>query len=142
MSATVKIFNTVEGSRVPRRKLRALADMVLKAQRRQGEVNLVFVNDRRMAQLNKQFRERQGTTDVLSFSLAEDGDPLAGEIYISIPRAKKQAVEFGHSTTREILKLACHGLLHLCDMHHPNENARRDMIAAEQRFLKRLETHR
>jgi probable rRNA maturation factor len=114
-------------------------DNVLRARRRRGEVNLVFVTDQRMAQLNHQYRGKQGTTDVLSFNLDEEGEKLQAEIYISLPRARKQALEFGHSPSVEILKLTCHGLLHLCGVHHPDDRARARMLAAERRYLTQLE---
>lgn len=142
MKRKVRIYNTLTGRRVPRRKLERLGEMVLQSKRRNGEVNLVFIDDRRMTQLNREYRKRSGTTDVLSFNLSDNGEPLQGEIYISLPRAGKQATEFGHSVTREILKLACHGFLHLCDVHHPDEKSRQQMLTAEQRFLKRLEAER
>ena len=142
MKRKVRIYNTVTGSRVPRRKLETLGEMVLAGKRRRGEVNLVFIDDHRMAQLNKQYRRLNGTTDVLSFNLGEPDEPLQGEIYISVPRARLQAAEFGHCVTREILKLACHGLLHLCDVHHPDDAAREQMLAAEERYLTRLEAAR
>jgi rRNA maturation RNase YbeY len=140
LKTAVNIINTVTGGRVPRRKLTRLAEIVLAGQRRRGHVNLVFVNDRRMAQLNRKYRNRRGSTDVLSFNLEDDDDPLIGEVYISLAQARRNADKFNSGINREILKLFCHGLLHLCGQHHPDDRARASMERKENRYLTRLES--
>ena len=69
------------------------------------EISLVLVCDARMKGLNKKYRKRKGTTDVLAFDY--------GEIFICVPQAKKQAKELGHSLKQELAILLIHGLLHL-----------------------------
>lgn len=69
------------------------------------EISIVLVCDARMKKLNKQYRKRDKTTDVLAFDY--------GEIFICVPQAKKQAKELGHSLRQELGILLIHGLLHL-----------------------------
>ena len=136
------IHNTVEGSRVPRANLERLAEIVLRGEKRRQDVNIVFIEDRKMKEINKRFRSKESTTDVLSFALEDDDDPLIGEIYISIPEARRNASEQGHSFTEEILRLAAHGLLHLCGIHHPTAQKRQVMAAREDKYLARLKHSR
>ena len=82
-------------------------------------VNIIFMDDAAMTELNTRYRGREGTTDVLSFILSETGeDPFVGEIYISLERADVQACEFDVSVADETLRLVTHGLLHLAGRFH------------------------
>jgi len=135
----VRIDNTVAGIRVPRARLMRLAEIVLRAQGAAKSVNLILVADCTMRQLNRRFRRRDRTTDVLSFAMEEDSDPLLGEIYISIPTAKRNAAGDGRRLDEELLRLFCHGLLHLTGTHHPNAKTRAEMKRLEDRYLLHLE---
>ncbi len=96
-----------------------------------------------MRALNRQYRGKNGTTDVLSFCMREgpfaDVRPdLLGDIVISVPVAEKQAHTAGHSLTREIDLLLVHGLLHLLGYDHERGPAEaRRMRRKEQMLLKR-----
>jgi len=96
-----------------------------------------------MRALNKQYRGKNGTTDVLSFPAREgpfaDVRPeLLGDIVISIPLAEKQARSAGHSLNREIEMLLIHGLLHLLGYDHERSPAEaRRMRRKERMLLKR-----
>ncbi len=76
-----------------------------------------------MHEMNKEYRGIDRTTDVLSFAL-EDNDKFKtevrelGDIFVSIPKMKAQAEEYGHSEKRELSFLVCHGLLHLLGYDH------------------------
>lgn len=135
----VRIHNTMTGIRVPRARLTRLAEIVLRAQGVAKSVNLILVADSAMRQLNRRFRRRDQTTDVLSFAMEEDIDPLLGEIYISIPTARRNAAGDGRRLDEELLRLFCHGLLHLTGTHHPNAKARAEMKRLEDQYLWHLE---
>jgi len=78
------------------------------------EVSLVIVDDVEMKKINKKWRKKDKTTDVLSFSLA----PEAGEIIISCERVKAQAKEFNATNKEELKRLFLHGILHLLGYTH------------------------
>ena len=84
---------------------------------------IVFIDDERMHELNKNYRGIDRTTDVLSFAF-EDNNKICynirqlGEIYVSIPKMKAQAKEYGHSQKGELAFLVVHGLLHLLGYDH------------------------
>jgi probable rRNA maturation factor len=113
-----------------------------------GEVALSFVTDEEIQQLNKQYRNLDQPTDVLSFAMQEIGldeleiiydeivdvEPL-GDIIISIPRAIAQSEEYGHSLEREIGFLFVHGFLHLIGYDHGDEAAEVEMFAKQEHIL-------
>ena len=130
-------------TRLPRKKLALLLEAIVNAEapgRNLGRVNLVFTTDRRIRALNKQFRNFDRPTDVLSFGLDDSADPedTFGEIYISVPTAKRQAGQYGTTLADELLRLACHGMLHLFSYDHVKTADAKEMEAREDHFLKRL----
>jgi len=105
----------------------------------EAEVNVIFVSDDFMTELNKQYKGREGTTDVLSFNLSDDKDSLLeGEIYISYTKARGQAVDFGQPFDREILRLVTHGLLHLSGRVHVTPEERDGMERDTDMWLDRF----
>lgn len=86
-------------------------------------LTIIFIDDEKMHELNKTYRGIDRTTDVLSFAyednLTYDYDfRMLGEIFVSIPKMKGQAIEYGHSETRELSFLVVHGILHLLGYDH------------------------
>ena len=85
-------------------------------------VNVIFVNDRRIHELNRRFLHRDRPTNVISFNCDEPrlpGEPrLLGEVYVSRDRARAQAREYGVSYASELRRLVLHGLLHLLGLTH------------------------
>ena len=103
-----------------------------------------FVDNARIQEINREFRNIDAPTDVLSFPLADnreyDLDPdsdcyALGDIIISTERASKQAEEIGHSTQREIAFLVVHSMLHLLGYDHPDEESEQ---TKEMRRMERL----
>lgn len=90
-----------------------------------SELSLLLTDDERMLELNSVYRQKPTTTDVLSFRQEEEGGPglgnLLGDIVISVPTARRQAEENGHSLEEEIRQLAVHGFLHLLGHDHETE---------------------
>jgi probable rRNA maturation factor len=104
--------------RVPKEKLTQLVKQTYKTERKKPvaeRVQLIFVSDKTMKRLNTTYRGKAKTTDVLSFPL---NDSVFGEVYISVPVAMRQAKEYGVTVSNEIIRLFCHGLLHLYGYDH------------------------
>jgi probable rRNA maturation factor len=99
-------------------------------------VNVIFVTDRRIHELNRQFLKRDRPTNVISFNCRDPhvpGEPrLLGEVYISRDTARAQAREYGVSYASEIRRLTLHGLLHLIGLTH------REMEPLYRRYLEAL----
>ncbi len=94
-----------------------------------AEISVTFVDDEQIHALNKEYRNIDRATDVLSFPLGENGiydvnidtgAKLLGDIVISIPHALDQADRYGHSLQREIGFLTVHSMLHLLGYDHVN----------------------
>ena len=107
-----------------------------------GELSILITNDQRMGTLNQEYRGVAGSTDVLAFPAGEQpdlpGQPYyIGDIAISLPRARLQATERGHTLEKELQLLVVHGVLHLLGHDHacPDDkalmwSAQRDLLAA------------
>lgn len=98
---------------------------------------IAFVSDRKMRELNQQFRGKNSTTDVLSFPFEADefevdADNL-GDIVISLEQAQKQADENNLTLELEIKQLILHGILHLCGYDHETDNGEMNQCELELR---------
>lgn len=100
---------------------------------------VVFVSDRKMRELNKRFRGKNSTTDVLSFPFEPDefetGENNLGDIVISAERATRQAKENDLDLETEIKQLILHGVLHLCGYDHENDNGEMNRRELELREI-------
>lgn len=106
--------------------------------------DIIFIDDEEMHKLNKEYRGIDRTTDVLSFALNDNKhiDALInslGDVFISIPKMKSQAVEYGHSEKRELSFLALHGLLHLLGYDHTlGKKEEEEMFGLQKEILSEL----
>lgn len=96
-----------------------------------SEVSVTFTDNEGIRAINREYREKDAPTDVLSFPLFEegaDGTRMLGDIVISLEKCRAQAEEFGHSFERECAFLAVHSTLHLLGYDHVNsEEEDKDM---------------
>ena len=115
------------------------------------ECCISFVSSERIREINRDFRNIDKVTDVISFALDdedEDMDPIKnfmasdenfvtsiGDIIISVDRAKEQAAEYGHSLERELGFLALHGFLHLNGYDHQTEEEEIEMTGLQTEIL-------
>jgi probable rRNA maturation factor len=97
---------------------------------------IIMIDDEQMRNLNKTYRQIDKTTDVLSFENDDQKSKSLGDVFISLPMAKKQAIALNHSLMREIGFLAVHGYLHLVGFDHQTEEDEEIMIAEQNRILK------
>ena len=110
--------------------------------------NVVLVDEDRIREINREYRDKDSVTDVISFAFEESDNihvenlRFLGEIYICVKRAEEQAKEYGHSFKREICYLTVHGLLHLLGYDHMNEDDKKVMRDLEERILEKYDTRR
>ena len=101
---------------------------------------IAFISDRKMRELNKQFRGKNSTTDVLSFPFEPDefdtDENNLGEIIISAEQAERQAIENHLTFEQEIKQLILHGVLHLCGFDHETDDG--EMNARELKYRDKL----
>lgn len=135
MKRTVKVIIKNEQMKVKvptgiRLLIRRCCNAVLVNESMKGpfEVNITFVDNEQIKQLNNEHRNKDKETDVLSFPLSSDGKTfdknpetdafMLGDIVISVEKAMEQADEYGHTLEREIGFLSVHSMLHLIGYDH------------------------
>ncbi len=101
---------------------------------------VILVDNAYIHNLNKVYRGMDRPTDVITFALEDTKDietvpRLLGDIYISIEKAKEQAIEYGHSFKREICFLAVHGFYHLLGFDHQTLEEEKIMFARQEALL-------
>lgn len=112
----------------------------------QSEVSVTFVNNERIWEINRDYRDKDAPTDVISFAMEEMGEGeieltgvemprVLGDIIISVERAREQAGEYGHSFIRELGFLSVHGFLHLLGYDHMTEADEKEMFTLQKDIL-------
>ena len=110
--------------------------------------NIIFVSNEEIHEINKEFRNIDRVTDVISFALEDNKDivyedfRLLGDIYIAIDVAYDQAIEYNHSREREVCFLATHGILHLLGYDHMNIEEEKEMFDKQEELLNAFEIKR
>ncbi|OLA55989.1 MAG: rRNA maturation RNase YbeY [Firmicutes bacterium CAG:272_52_7] len=136
-----KIKMTPDLRRLVKRAVLAVLDFEDFGRRAEGSVT--FTDNEGIHALNREYRNVDRPTDVLSFPLSDgedydtDGDAvLLGDIVISLERAQTQAEEYGHSFEREVAFLTVHSMLHLLGYdHETSPEDERDMFARQDEIL-------
>ena len=111
--------------------------------------DVIIVDNKYIHNLNKEYRNIDRETDVITFALDDDetvinnsGVHILGDIYISIDKAKSQAEEYGHSFLREICFLAVHGFYHLLGYDHMTKEDEEVMFKKQEEVLDEYEIKR
>ncbi|EPZ38216.1 MULTISPECIES: rRNA maturation RNase YbeY [Anoxybacillus] len=114
-----------------------------------AEVSVTFVDNEKIREINRDYRGKDQPTDVISFALEEMGEeeieivgvdvpPVLGDIIISVPKAREQAEQYGHSFMRELGFLAVHGFLHLLGYDHETEEEEKEMFTKQEQLLQQF----
>ncbi len=122
----------------------------------EAEVNVILTDNPSIQEINREHRQIDAPTDVLSFPLVDYGRPadfshveeqaedyfnpetgelMLGDIVISVDKVEEQAEKYGHSQRRELAFLVAHSMLHLCGYDHMEEEERLDMEARQRAIL-------
>ena len=128
------------------KELDELKDMLSDFCKREGLGNVIFniiiIDNPTIHKINKEYRNKDAPTDVISFALEDDktviepdGVRILGDIYISIDKVHEQALEYGHSFKRELSFLAVHGLLHLLGYDHMEKEDEVIMFSKQELIL-------
>ena len=111
--------------------------------------NVIIVDNDYIHELNKNYRNIDRETDVITFALEDEkdmvspvGERVLGDIYISIDKAISQAEEYGHSLLRELSFLAVHGFYHLLGYDHMTEEEEKVMFSKQEEVLHECEIER
>ncbi|HEV2864513.1 MAG TPA: rRNA maturation RNase YbeY [Pyrinomonadaceae bacterium] len=138
----IEVVNRQRKVRLDGERWRAFVEKALKVVPAEGAgATVAFVSDRAMRGLNRRWRGKGGTTDVLSFPAGQDEFEMAagaslGDVVISLEQAGRQAAEHGLTLENEVEQLILHGLLHLCGYDHETDEGQ--MNALELSLRRRL----
>ncbi|HAQ41481.1 MAG TPA: rRNA maturation RNase YbeY [Clostridiales bacterium] len=118
-------------------------ETVLRTEGEEGnfEVSVSFVTNEEIRELNREYRNVDSETDVLSFPMDDefDGKIILGDIVISTQRIIEQANDFGHSLEREMIYLTVHSMLHLLGYDHMIGEEKDEMRSKEKDVMKELQ---
>ena len=138
----IEIFNETKKDILELVDVRKVIDIAIRNQKLDNlEFNIIIVDNDYIHELNKNYRNIDRPTDVITFALEdyEDGIKLEhrmlGDIYISIDKAISQAEEYGHDLRREICFLAVHGFLHLLGYDHMEKEEEEIMFSLQEEIL-------
>ena len=144
-----EIINNTEKTIEEIEPLQKYIEFVVKKEKIENAIfNIIFVDKEEIHRLNKEYRNVDRVTDVISFALEdneEEKDPIIrvlGDIYISIDTAYEQAELYGHSRLREVCFLATHGILHLLGYDHMEEKEEKIMFDRQEELLNEYEITR
>lgn len=139
----VEITRLGAGTKYPTAALRQIAETLLRAVKQsRAELSIALVGDREMEPLNRQYRKKRKTTDVLSFFIDDQplsGAKILGDVVISVEQARRQAAERGKTLKSEMVTLLIHGILHLLGYdHEKSPRQAKIMFAYERKLLAHL----
>ena len=103
--------------------------------------SVIIVDNKKIHEINKEYRNIDRETDVISFALEDDDEindspiRVLGDIYISLDKAKSQAIEYNHSLKRELCFLMTHGFLHLLGYDHMKKEDEDIMFPLQEKIL-------
>lgn len=103
--------------------------------------NIIFVTSEKIHEINKEYRNVDRVTDVISFALEDSIEGyveeirMLGDIYICVEKMKEQAELYNHSVLREMCFLTTHGLLHLLGYDHLEEDDEKVMFSLQEELL-------
>ena len=143
----IEIFN--ETNEDLEKELEELKTLLINVSKDEGLDNILFnviiIDNDRIRVLNREYRNIDRETDVISFALEDDKTfnleeiRVLGDIYISVEKARSQAKEYNHSFKRELSFLAIHGFLHLLGYDHMEKEDEIEMFAMQNAILESLE---
>ena len=101
-------------------------------------INIIFTSDIHLSDLKKEFFFKDQWTDVIAFPLQNTNNFIEGEIYISIPTAKKNAISFREPYEKELVRLIIHGSLHLIGIEDKSQEQKKKMTNLEEMYLNQI----
>ena len=98
-------------------------------------ITIIFSNDYKLRKLKKEYFGEYVFTDTISFNLEEEGDPIEGEVYISLERVSENAQIFNQDFITECKRIIIHGFLHLLGHNDESAEDKIKMIQLEEKYL-------
>lgn len=138
----IEIFNETNLELDELKELPGLIDYAIKYEKLENVIfNVILVDEEKIHELNREYRNIDRPTDVITFALEDNEDivyedfRLLGDIYICREKVLSQALEYDHSVLRELSFLTIHGFLHLLGYDHMNEDDEKVMFKRQEEIL-------
>tara|TARA_B100000683_G_scaffold177942_1_gene171476 strand:- start:91 stop:525 length:435 start_codon:yes stop_codon:yes gene_type:complete len=103
-------------------------------------LNLIISDDKHLNTLKKEYLNQDHFTDIITFNLEDKGNPIEGEIYISMDRIEDNSNTFSTSLENEFKRIFIHGLLHLCGYDDQTKSEKKNMCKLEDYYLNKHKT--
>ncbi len=104
-------------------------------QKREAKINVVFVSNDYICELNRQYLEKNNPTDVIAFPISDEDDMFEGEVYISVDQVFVNSEVFGATPGEELRRVLVHGLLHFLGYDDKTPGGKKKMAERENYFL-------
>ncbi len=103
-------------------------------------VEVVFVDEKRILDLNRQYLGHDYVTDIITFAYHEESSfPVEGTLFCCAPQIRRQSEEYGSTYETEVLRVVIHGLLHLIGYNDHTVSQKREMTSLEDKYIKLLQ---
>jgi probable rRNA maturation factor len=137
MNIDIQIINDSSFKFLPKKRVIKKVKNVFSKETKINNIllNIIYVDDEVILEINKKYLKHNRVTDVITFSLGESIKIIDGEIYISVETAQRQAEDNKVSLSNEIMRLAIHGALHLAGYEDDTEKKRLLMHNLENKYL-------
>lgn len=112
-----------------------IAGIFRKNQIKLRSLSFIFCSDQRILEINKAYLKHDYYTDIITFDLADPGNPVEGEVYISVDRIRDNAEIQQVTLKQEIHRVMFHGVLHLCGYKDKSARDKKKMTAEEDKLL-------
>lgn len=140
MTRTLVLHNRQRRFRIDTRLLKQLAIWVLENEfaSHSWDIEIYLIGAKRMAEINQEYLQHEGSTDIITFDYGNPATHLHGELFISLDDAEKQAREFKTDWKTELARYVVHGILHLAGYDDLEPVARKKMKQAENRLVRAI----
>lgn len=130
------INDTFPDYQLNKSKIKKILHTIINHEKKEFDlVSIILENDEYLRMLKKQYFNQNIYTDVISFNLEENNDPIDGEIYISIPRVIDNANKYNANFNNEFKRILIHGLLHLIGYNDISKRDKQHMTTLENKYI-------
>lgn len=134
MAYRIHIFNDTERNRLPVKVVKDDINCVLKDHNiESAEIRVIYTGAERMTEINEEYLQHKGATDVITFDLGDDD--IDGEIYVCADVAEENSKLYNSSFKEELIRYAVHGALHLVGYDDDTDEKRNNMHNLENKYI-------
>ena len=111
-----------------------LEDIIVNEEKKLGKIQYIFCDDKYLLHVNREYLQHDFYTDIITFDYVK-GKKISGDIFVSLPRIKDNAVQLSTDENEELKRVLAHGILHLCGYKDKSEEEQTMMTEKENYYL-------